>query len=44
LEASRDLVLRPVKRVGEDPLEKFSPLLEKSVGHSLKLMDTVQNI
>ena len=29
---------------GEVPLEKFSPLLEKCVGHSLKLLDAVQKI
>jgi len=29
---------------GEAPLENFSPTLEKCVGHSLKLLDTVQKI
>jgi len=35
---------RPVTRGGEALLEKFSTPLEKFVGHSLKLLDTVQNI
>jgi len=29
---------------GEAPLENFSPLLEKCVGRSLKLLDIVQKI
>jgi len=37
---------RPVTRVGrrggEDPLEIFSPPLEKCVGHSLKTLDIVR--
>jgi len=29
-------------QVGEATLEKFSPPMEKCVGHSFKLLDTVQ--
>jgi len=37
-------VSRPVTRRGEIPLEKVSPLLEKCVGHRLKLLDIVKKI
>jgi len=36
------LLTRPVTRGREAPLKNFSPPLEKCVGHSLKLLDTVQ--
>jgi len=32
---------RPATRGSEAPLEKFSPPLEKCVGHILKLLDIV---
>jgi len=44
----RGLITRPVTRGAQGgrspPLAKFSPPLEKCVGNSLKLLDTVQKI
>jgi len=38
-------VLRPANREGaQSPLEKFSPPLEKYVGHYLKVLDIVKTI
>jgi len=38
------MVIRPVTRGDEAPLENYSPLLEKCVGHNLKILDIVQKI
>ena len=41
---ARPIQDRPVTRGAKPPLEKFSPHLEKCVGHNLKILDIVQKI